>query len=190
VNNTLVAKAEHVKRETKLQADTQKLELDKTVEEQRRSFHEQLAEQHRELEKQAEAQKREMEKSMQEQIMKAIQDHMNRFPPPPPPDFHQMFVNQGRQIQLLTRLMMKQLSHQDTSPCASASTGKRTADGINAADDDVENSFCEMSEPLDSPDLRKRADLKSTKKTSKPKHFRREFKVVAPHRDTVISTKP
>ena len=162
------AKAERFKRETRIQADAQKLELDKTVEAQRRNFQEQIEEQRRELEKKAEEQRREMEVSMQEQILKAIQDHMTRSPAPPSPDIHQMFANQGRQIQLLTRLMMKQWSHQDNSPSSNSTTGKRTADGINTGVNEAEEDFEDMVDVENSPDLRKRADLKTTPKKKQP----------------------
>jgi hypothetical protein len=69
--------------------------------------------------------------------------------------------------------MMKQWTHQDTPPSAQASTGKRTADGINTVDDhDVEDASLAMTESPNSPELRKRADPKTTQKKKAPtRHY-------------------
>jgi hypothetical protein len=70
---------------------------------------------------------------------------------------------------------MKQWTHQDTPPSAQSSTGKRTADGINTADDnDVEDASLVMTESPNSPELRKRADLKITPKKNAPTRFDEE----------------
>jgi hypothetical protein len=58
--------------------------------------------------------------------------------------------------------MMKQWSHQDNSLNANATTGKRSADGINTGVNDVEDACAEIPDIGNSPVLRKRADLKST----------------------------
>jgi flagellar biosynthesis GTPase FlhF len=163
------AKAEHQKREAELQAKAQKFELEKQAEEQRREFQEKMDEQRRELEKQSELQRRELEKSMQDQIAKAIQDHITRSTIPQLPEFQQMVANQGCQIQLLTRLMMQQMLNPDqASRSATGPTGKRNAAGLTATDkDDEETDTTETTVPS-SPEVRKRADLKGTPKKPAP----------------------
>ena len=94
---------------------------------------------------------------MQEQITSAIlQDHINRSAAPVTPDLHQVFVNQGCQIQLLTRMMMKQMSPQDQQlPSAQVSTGKRSAEETKMTDGLDEESKFSDAEHLNTPEVRK-----------------------------------
>ena len=154
------------KKEAELQAEAHKLEMDKQVEEQRRLFQQKMDDQRREMEQKAEQQKRELEQAMQEQIARAIQSHLNRPPPPLPDDLHQMFVNQGRQIQLLTRMMMQQSLQRDQSSPAATSTGKRTAAERNTTVGVADEEAIVGMTILHSPEVRKRADLKMTPQKS------------------------
>ena len=153
---------ENRKKEAELQAAAHQMALDKQSEEQRRRFQQQMDDQKRDLEQKAEQQKRELEQTMQDQIAKAIQSHMNRAPAPLPEDLHQMFLNQGRQIQLLTRMMMQQSLHRDQSQSTTTSTGKRTTGERNTTEGGSEEEVIVDTTPLRSSEGRKRADLKRT----------------------------
>ena len=154
---------EHRKKEAELQAAAHKLEMDKQAEAQRIIFQQQMEDQRRELERRAELQKRELEQTMQDQIARAIQSHMHRVPAPIPDDLHQMFLNQGRQIQLLTRMMLQQSLNRDPpSTTATTSTGKRTADERNTTDGSVDEEVIVDTTLVHSPAGRKRADLRRT----------------------------
>jgi hypothetical protein len=157
---------EHRKKEAELQAAAHQLAMEKQAEEQRKVFQQQLEDQKRDMEQKAEQQKRDLERIMQDQIAKAIQSHMNRVPAPLPDDLHQMFLNQGRQIQFLTRMMMQQSFNRDTSSAATTSTGKRTADERNTTEDCADDEVIVDMSILNSPEGRKRADLKRTPQKS------------------------
>ena len=150
------------KKEAELQAAAHKLAMDKQFQEQRRSFQQQMDDQTRDLEQKAEQQKRELERTMKDQITRAIQSHMNRAPAPLPEDLHQMFVNQGRQIQLLTRMMMQQSLHRDQFHSTTTSTGKRTTGERNTTERGSDEEVIVDMTPLRSSEGRKRADLKRT----------------------------
>ena len=161
-----VRQAEHQKKEAEILATAQQLELDKKAEDQRRLFHQQLEDQRREMKKLAAQQRSELEAKMQDQITRAIQDHMNRSPAPVTPDLHQMFVDQGRQIQLLTRMMMKQMSPPAPPPVAQVSTGKRSAEATKMTEGVDEEFEYPEEEHLNTPESRKRVDLKRTPQKS------------------------
>jgi hypothetical protein len=152
----------HRKKEAELQATAHKLEMDKQAEEQRRLFQQQMDDQRRELEQKAEIQRRELEQTMQEQIARAIQSHLNRTPTILNDELQQMFVNQGRQIQMLTRLMMQQSLNRDQVSPATTSTGKRTAEERNTTDGEANEDVIVDMTLLHTPEGRKRADLRRT----------------------------
>ena len=79
-----------------------------------------------------------------------------------------MFVNQGRQIQLLTRMMMNQSLHRDQSINVLTSTGKRTADERNITENSADEEVIVAMVPQHSPEGRKRADLKRTPQKPSP----------------------
>ena len=79
-----------------------------------------------------------------------------------------MFVNQGRQIQLLTRMMMNQSLHRDQSMTFPLSTGKRTADERNTTANSPDDEVIVDMVPQHSPEGRKRADLKRTPQKPRP----------------------
>jgi hypothetical protein len=120
-----------------------------------------------------------MEQSMQDQIVKAIQDHMSRSTPHQMPEFQQMVANQGRQIQLLTRLMMKQISYQDPTPMnETGPTGKRSAEGLTATDNEDEETYTTETTAPSSSEVRKRADITSNNRGHTCCFLRAKFNVV------------
>ena len=170
--------AEHQRKEAEIQATAKQLEMDKKAEDQRRLFHQQMEDQRRELERLAAQQRQEMEAKMQEQITRAIQDHMNRSAAPVTPDLHRMFVNQGHQIQLLTRMMMTQMSPHDNPPRGQTSTGKRSAEETTTTDGIDDGSDLSDTECLNTPEVWKRVDLKRT--LQKPASTRTEATTPSP----------
>ena len=132
------------------------------------------------MEQLAAQQRREMEAKTQEQITRAIQDHMSRSAASATPDLHQMFVTQGRQLHLLTRMMMKQIKTQDQSPSGQTSTGKRSPEETSTLTEGMDDgSDLSDAELLHTPEVRKRVDLKRT--PQKSASTRTEATTPSPH---------